>query len=154
MRSITRRLATAALIVGAGLTLGGCASPPPATTAKAVEPVQIEAIGDTDVKRLTLTDKAAQRLAITTAAVTEERTADGAATGTVRLLMPYSALLYLPDGTTFAYTNPDGHAYVRQTVSVEGIRGDQAVLTAGPAVGTAVVTTGAAELWGAEFGIK
>ena len=73
---------------------------------------------------------------------------------TVRLLIPYSALLYLPDGTTFTYTNPEGHAYVRETVSVESISGDQAVLTAGPKVGTAVVTTGGAELWGTEFGIK
>ena len=152
MRGFTRRLATAVLIVGAGLTLGACASLP-ATTAKAVEPVQIEAVGDTGVKRLTLTDRAA-RLAITTAAVTQDRTAAGAAAGTGRLLMPYSALLYLPDGTTFAYTNPEGHSYVRESVTVESIRGDQAVLAAGPAVGTAVVTTGAAELWGTEFGIK
>ena len=108
--------------------------------------MKIEAIGDTGVKRLTLTDKAVERLAITTAPVTEDLTASGAATG--KLLIPYSALLYLPDGTTIAYTNPEGHAYVREMVTVESIRGDQAVLTAGPPVGTAVVTAGAAELWG------
>jgi hypothetical protein len=68
--------------------------------------------------------------------------------------MPYAALLYLPDGTTITYTNPDGHSYVREQVTVESIRDDQAVLTAGPPAGTKVVTTGGAELWGAEFGIK
>jgi hypothetical protein len=69
-------------------------------------------------------------------------------------VIPYAALLYLPDGKTITYTNPDRHSYVRQDVTVESIRGEQAVLSAGPAAGTRVVTTGATELWGAEFGIK
>ena len=102
-----RWLATGSVIVGARLTLAACGSAPAAATATAAEPVTIEAIGDTGVKRLTLTDKAVERLAITTAPVTEDLDGHGAATG--KLLIPYSALLYLPDGTTIAYTNPDGH---------------------------------------------
>jgi hypothetical protein len=152
MPGIRRWLATESVMLAAVLTVAGCGSAPAAATATAAEPVKIEAIGDTGVKRLTLTDKAVERLAITTAPVTEDLTANGAATG--RLLIPYSALLYLPDGTTIAYTNPEGRAYVREMLTVESIRGDQAVLTAGPPVGTAVVTAGAAELWGSEFGIK
>lgn len=152
MHRIRRWLATGSVIAGALLTVAACGSAPAAATATAAEPVTIEAIGDTGVKRLTLTDKAVERLAITTAPVTEDLTASGAATG--KFLIPYSALLYLPDGTTIAYTNPEGHAYVRETVTVESISGDRAVLTAGPPVGTAVVTAGAAELWGTEFGIK
>jgi hypothetical protein len=39
-------------------------------------------------------------------------------------------------------------------VAVESVRGHEVVLNAGPPAGTAVVTTGGAELWGAEFGIR
>lgn len=137
-----RRAAVLALL--ACLPLAACADVP-SSTASLPDPVTVEAVGGTDLKRLTLTEKAAGRLGVTTAPVTAEGD---------RLLMPYAALLYLPDGTTFAYTNPDGRSYVRAGVTVEGIRGDQAVLTAGPPPGTAVVTIGGAELWGAEFGIK
>jgi hypothetical protein len=125
------------------LAVSGCATPPAAATK--VEPAKVEAVGNSGVKRLTLTDKAVQRLALATAAV--EQAAD-------RLAIPYSALLYLPDGSTFTYLNPEGHSYVREPVTVEKIVGNQAILTAGPQPGTAVVTVGGAELWGLEFGIK
>lgn len=154
MHSITRWTATVGVVVCVSLSLTACGQPP-SSTSKAEEPAKIEPIGDTGVKRLTLTDKAVVRLAISTAPVTEERTAAGGGqTESARLLIPYSALLYLPDGTTFTYTNPDGNSYVREPVTVEAIRGVEAVLTAGPKVGTAVVTVGATELWGTEFGIK
>jgi membrane fusion protein, heavy metal efflux system len=42
---------------------------------------------------------------------------------------------------------------MRERVTVEFIEGDQAVLSKGPAEGSAVVTVGAAELYGTEFGV-
>ncbi|MFC5994851.1 hypothetical protein ACFQE5_11590 [Pseudonocardia hispaniensis] len=144
MHRTTRWIAAAAVVVGAALPLAACGQSG-ATTAKAPAPATIEPVGDTGVKRITLTDKAVERLAIETFPVAVH---DG------RLVMPYAALLYLPDGTTFTYTNPEGNSYVRAPVTVENIRGDQAVLSSGPPTGTLVVTAGGTELWGAEFGIK
>jgi hypothetical protein len=144
MHRTARWVTALALMIGIGLPLAGCGQAPASTT-KAKEPYTSEPVGDSGVKRLTLTDKAVERLALDTALVTQVGD---------RLVIPYAALLYLPDGTTITYTNPDGHAYVREQVTVESIRDDQAVLTAGPPAGTRVVTTGGAELWGAEFGIK
>jgi hypothetical protein len=144
MHRTARWVSALALVIGTGLPLAGCGQLP-ATTTKAKEPYTSEPIGDSGVKRLTLDDKAVERLALDTATVVQVGD---------RLVMPYAALLYLPDGTTITYTNPDGHSYVREQVTVESIRDDQAVLTAGPPAGTKVVTTGGAELWGAEFGIK
>jgi hypothetical protein len=144
MHRTARWVAAIALVAGTAGPLAACAQVP-TSTHKTVEPVTVEPIGNTGVKRLTLTDKAVERLALETFPVTER---DG------RLLIPYAALLYLPDGTTFVYTNPDGHSYVRESVAVESIQGAQVVLTTGPAAGTPVVTAGGAELWGAEFGIK
>jgi hypothetical protein len=142
MHRTTRWIAALAVVLA--VPLAGCAATP-SSTAKPQEQAVVEPIGDTGVKKLTLTAKAVERLGITTAAVAKEGPS---------LVIPYSALLYLPDGTTFTYTNPSVHSYVRQTVAVTTIRGDQVVLRSGPAAGTSVVTTGGTELWGAEFGIK
>ena len=150
MNRITRCIVTVLVAAAVGLSLAGCATAT-ATTAAGVEPAKLEAVGDTGIKKLTLTDKAVQRLGITTVAV---GTSAGDQSGGTRLEIPYSALLYLPDGTTIAYTNPEGHSYIRESVVVESIQGDKVILSTGPKVGTAVVTTGGAELWGAEFGIK
>jgi hypothetical protein len=57
---------------------------------------------------------------------------------------------YNNDGSTFAYTSPEPLAYVQQPITVDSINGTQAVLAAGPAAGTQVVTVGAAELLGVE----
>jgi hypothetical protein len=43
--------------------------------------------------------------------------------------------------------------FVRHSISIDQINGNQAVLSAGPPSGTAVVTVGAAELFGTEVGI-
>jgi hypothetical protein len=152
MIRVKRCIAALSAVVAVGLSVTGCAAAPAATTAVGVPPATLEAVGDAGVKKVLLTDKAVERLGITTVPVSAS--AGGSATGGTRLVIPYSALLYLPDGTTIAYTNPEGHSYIREDVVVESINGDRAILTKGPRIGTAVVTTGGAELWGAEFGIK
>jgi hypothetical protein len=43
--------------------------------------------------------------------------------------------------------------FVPQEVVIARIDGDTAILTSGPAPGTEVVTVGAAELLGAEYGV-
>jgi hypothetical protein len=147
MHRRTRWLVT--LVVGVGLPLTACAAPPaaPGSTAANAGPATIEALAD-GRNQITLSEKAVERLGIQTATVAAEPASAGAPARTV---VPYAAVLYQPDGLTFTYTNPAPLTFVKQDISVESIRGDQAVLTAGPAVGTAVVTAGSAELWGAEF---
>jgi hypothetical protein len=65
-------------------------------------------------------------------------------------VVPYSAILYDLTGDTWVYTNPEPQVFVRERVDIERIDKDLAVLNTGPAVGTQVVTVGAAELYGAE----
>lgn len=68
-------------------------------------------------------------------------------------VVPYAAVIYGVHGETWVYTNPEPLVYVRAPVTVEYIEGDLAVLLEGPPVGTAVVTAGGAELFGAESGV-
>lgn len=142
------RIVASALGAVALLGLTGCAAAPASSTTTTGEaPAKVEPIGDKGLKKLTLTERAVQRLSVTTAPVIIEPVGG-------KSMIPYGALLYLPNGTAFVYTNPEPRVYVRHDVAVESIAGDSVVLTAGPPVGTNVVTTGGAELWGAEFGVK
>jgi hypothetical protein len=73
--------------------------------------------------------------------------------GAVRTVIPYGALIYDLNGDTWVYTSPEPRTYIRETITVDYIDGDLAVLVEGPAAGTEVVTAGAAELYGEEFGV-
>ena len=70
-----------------------------------------------------------------------------------QLAIPYKAVVYDAQGKAFTYVSPQPHVYNRVPLTVDDVQGDMAVLAIGPAVGTPVVTTGAAELWGAETGV-
>ena len=69
------------------------------------------------------------------------------------MTIPYAAVVYDADGKTWAYVNSQPLVYERAEITVDEIEGETARLSAGPPAGTQVVTTGAAELYGAEIGV-
>lgn len=73
--------------------------------------------------------------------------------GAQRPVAPYAAVIYGLQGDTWLYTNPEPLTFVREPVTIDFIDGDLAVLVEGPPAGTVVVTAGAAELYGTEFGV-
>jgi hypothetical protein len=112
------------------------------------EPAKVEHVEGSEVSRLTLTPKAVQRLGIKTTPLSETTVA-----GKKRKVIPYGAVLYDAEGKTSVYVSPAPNTYVREPITVDFIQGDRAVLVAGPAAGTAIVTVGAAELYGTETGV-
>jgi hypothetical protein len=70
--------------------------------------------------------------------------------GTPKKVIPFSAVIYSPDGKAWTYTMVEPLTFVRHAIDIEFVAGDRAVLREGPPTGTAIVTTGAAELWGVE----
>jgi hypothetical protein len=106
-------------------------------------PAAVQQIKGTELNRVTLTEEAAKRLDVQTTAA---RSRGG------RVVIPYAAVLYDPDGKTWTYTSPKHLVFVRKDISVDRIDGDSALLRAGPSPGTTVVTVGADELWGVEYG--
>lgn len=130
------------LLILAALALVACGGTASATTE---QPARTEAIEGSEFDRLILTQRAAERLGIETAQVTEGQ--DG-------LVVPYSSVIYGAHGETWVYTNPSALTYVRHVIAVDHIEGGDAFITEGPEVGTAVVTVGVAELYGEETGIK
>lgn len=130
------------LLIPAALFLAACGQTVEAETAK---PAYVEEIEGSKFKRVVVTEKAAERLDIQTAQVSEEQGA---------LVVPYSTLIYGLHGETWLYTSPGPLTYVRHPITVERIEGDLAFLSDGPELGTEVVTVGVAELYGEETGIK
>jgi len=108
-------------------------------------PAKVEPIKGRDVARVILTAQAARRIGIRTAPVREQSR---------HLVVPYAAIVYDARGRAYAFTSPRPRVFVRRRVSVEDIVRDRAILHSGPAVGTPVVTVGAAELLGTEYGVE
>jgi hypothetical protein len=136
----------AVVLMIAALGLAACGGKPAATASEA--PAKVEPITGSPLKRLTLTQKASDRLGLKMAPVREAQVK-----GAQRKVIPYAAVLYDTRGEAWAYTNPEPLKFVRQQIKVDFIDGDQAVLTDGPATGTALVTLGSAHLLGLEIGV-
>lgn len=116
---------------------GSAATEAPATT---------EAIGDTGINKVTLTEQALVRLALET---TEVKNAPNDL-----LEIPYGAIIYDLNGNTWTYTSPEANVFVRQSITVDRIEGNSVYLSDGPELGTAVVVVGAAELYATDVGIS
>ena len=148
MRHSKRWLAVLGLLIAVP-QLSGCTQTSAEAESSGAEPAKIEKVeGSEDTSRVTLTPKAVERLGIRTAPLSETTVA-----GKKRKVIPYGAVLYDAEGKTSVYVSPAPNTYVRQPITVDYIQGDRAVLLAGPAVGTAIVTVGAAELYGTETGV-
>lgn len=130
------------------LTLTMCRQP--AIPHEKIEPAHVEHIAGSEISRVTLLPKAMERLDIQTVPVRKQKSASASI---AQKIVPYSALLYDPTGNTWVYTAPELRTFVRYAVNVSRIEGDLVFLTDGPAIGMAVVSVGAAELYGAEFEI-
>jgi len=138
MRQHNRLMVTVLLI--AGLPLSACQRE--SGKEKAEPPAKIERIEGTPLSRVTLTEKAIQRLDLKTGQV---RVQGG------KKVVPYSSLIYDPKGQTWVYTSPQPRTFVRHKVDVDYIKGDIAVLNDGPPAGTVVASVAVAELYGTEF---
>jgi hypothetical protein len=138
----------ATALLAAGLCLAGCG----VTSADSApdshdSPAQVVPISGTDRSKVVLTSSAASRLGIASQAV-------ATLPGTPPLLaVPASALIYDKNGSTWVYTTTQTLTYQREPITVVRVDGDRAVLSSGPVVGTSVVTVGAAELLGTEYGV-
>jgi len=133
------------LLVIAGLLLPACGATTEAPI-EGVKPATVEAIEGSDLSRVILTADAAKRIDIQTAPARNEQV-----NGAQHEVIPYDAVLYDAHGEAWTYTSPAPLTFVRHHITVESIDGDRAILSEGPPAGMAVVTVGAAQLYGAEF---
>ena len=138
-----RRLAAALVCLVGALGVAGCKEVE-TESATTYTPDKLEEVKGSkdDLKRVSFTPEAAERTGLRTAPVRREGG---------RTVVPYDALIYRPDGSTYVYTSPKPLEYLRAEVKVDRIDGDRVVVTKGPPAGTKVVTVGAPEVYGAEL---
>jgi len=129
------------LACGLLLALGatGCAEAEGSSESSGDPAAEVVEVEGSELDQVVLDDRAESRIGL-------EMTGAGTT-------VPYSALIYGPDGATYVYTQPAAHTYQRMPVDVAGIRGDAVTLRSGPAPGERVVIVGSAELYGVEQGI-
>jgi hypothetical protein len=150
----------AVVVITAALGLAGCSEAASSSPGdEKIIPATVEAIPDQEVKKVTFTEQAAQRIGVETGAIAVAPSTllpAGATPSPSMTVVPYSAIVYDPSGVTWVYTVPQPLTYVRAKVVVEtvgGSKGTEAVLSGGLPVGTTVVTKGVIELYGAELGV-
>ena len=146
MYSLIGRLTLMGMMVSV-LPLAAC-SQHESHAAHAEHPAQVDKIEGSELSRVTLTEKAAERIGLETTSVREQDL-----DGSLRKMVPYSSLIYDPKGRTWIYTSPQRRTFVRQQVEVDRIDGDWVFLADGPAAGTEVASVGVAEIYGAETGV-
>jgi hypothetical protein len=140
-----RALLVAALLV-AGLGVAGCSKSHHEAAAQAV---RVDPIPGTGLTRVELSPEAAARIGVRTA---PSRVVGG---GSRQLtLVPYTAILYDPNGVPSVYTSPSPRVYIRHPVALARLSGAQAYVTRGVPPGAMVVTSGGPELLGAETGVE
>ena len=138
-----RRIALLSVSLVATVSFTACSN---ATTEDGAtnDAATVDDIQGSVLKRITLTKEAADRIDLKTELVKK---------GSTGLEIPYGAVLYDPDGKTWAFANVKGLTFERKAITVAKIVGNTASLTEGPAEGTKVVTLGAVQLYGAEIGV-
>ena len=126
----------------AGLQLSACERK--SDTHSKIEPAHVEHIEGSELSRVTLTEKAVERIDLKTVQVEMK---------SGKKVVPYSALIYDPHGLTWVYTSPKPRTFVRHQVKVDRIEGELVFLSDGPPAGTVVASVGVAELYGTEYGV-
>jgi hypothetical protein len=133
------------VLIFAGLLVSACGVGPEAATTEEDHAVTIEQLEGQEPTRETLTEDAAKRLDIQTAAVH-----DAQVNGAKRTVIPYASIIYDTEGATWVYLNPEPLTFVRHPVTVDDIKGDEVFLSDALPSDSVVVTVGVAELYGAE----
>lgn len=133
---------TSGLLVMSVLS-AGCGEDKPSSVA--AEKTVIAETAVKGIKTVTLSALGLQRIDLKTSKVAQ---------GTNGKEIPYSAVIYAPDGATWTFVSTTAaRTFQRNAIAIERIDGEIAYLSDGPDVGADVVSQGAAQLYGAEFGL-
>jgi hypothetical protein len=122
-----------------GVLLSACG--PKTSTAEFIPPSKLEPIEGTDLSKVILTEKAAERIGVETVLASGNE-------------VPYAAVIYDIEGNTWVYTQPEPLTFVRVPIVIENIEGDTAILAESLSSELNVVTVGVAEIYGTETGVS
>lgn len=131
------------LLLALACTLVGCSKSGGAGHAAPVKHSSMVDEGD-GIHRITLSEEAARRLRLEFAHAKKQGD---------QMTLPYTTLLYDPNGKEWVYVSLSPTTFKRAALKVTSIDGETVHYTEGPAEGTKIVTWGAVQLSGIEYGI-
>jgi hypothetical protein len=153
----------AVLVVALSIGAGGCGKAPSVEGSlggQDPQPAKVVKVPGSTVPEVVLTSAAAAQIGVeetpVRAAAPVAPPSPGAAPSPSPVAMevvPVTATIYDPEGHAWAYTIAGVRTYRRVPIVVDHVIGDTAYLSSGPPVGTPVVTQGAPELLGVEYGV-
>jgi hypothetical protein len=129
------------ILIFAGFLLSACGGGQIPVTGDKIAPSSLEPIEGSELSRVILTEKAAERIGVETVPVKG-------------LVVPYSAVIYDIEGNTWVYTNPESLTFVRAPIEISRIDGDQVLLAKALESDAPIVTMGVIEIYGAETGVS
>ena len=129
------------LLLVAVLTTAAACSKVESSESEYKDPATLTEIDGKTNKQVTFTERAMERIGVETKPVTD---------GAGGRVVPYSSIVYDPDGTTWVFTEVKPRSFLRVPITVLDIRGEEVLISDGPASGTLVATVGVSELFGAE----
>lgn len=146
----TRKSGIIGLAATAALMLAGCGG---VQATETQPPAVVQPIQGSQVPQVRLTDQAMHRIGLITQPVRVAAKTEAGRPGPYKMI-PYSAVIYDNDGSTWTYVKIAARTFMRKHITVRVIQGATAILSQGPAAGTMVVTVGAPELLGTEYNIS
>jgi hypothetical protein len=163
------RLIAIAVVAIVGLAMASCAKAPAeegSLGGQDAQPAKLIPVPGSTLQKVVLTPPAAKQIGVETApvqavgapppsAVPTAATAPVASPSAAPVMttIPVTAVIYDPEGKPWTYTIPAKLTYLRVPIVVDHVDGNTAYLSSGPPVGTPVVSQGAPELLGAEYGV-
>lgn len=156
-RAVFLFLLVAPILLGSALLYNRKADTP--KTSVINEAAILTTIPGSDLKQITLTDKSFERLGIKTVPVKEINVASPSGgkntlAPLVKKIVPYSSVIYDLRGKTWLYVNSKPLVFIRESIRIDYIDNQSAIVSEGPPTDTEVVTVGVAELYGIETGIN
>lgn len=121
------------------LLLSACG--PGENTTEKVSPSRVEPIEGTDLSRVILTEKAAERIGLETVKTSGKT-------------VPYAAIIYDTEGNTWIYTRPQPLTFVRVPIVIDHIEDDTVILAQDLDSELTIVTVGVIEIYGTETGVS
>ena len=167
------RLIAIAVVAIVGLAMASCAKAPAeegSLGGQDAQPAKLIPVPGSTLQKVVLTAPAAKQIGVETTPVQAVAVPPpSAAPSTVptatpapitsphavptMTTIPVTAVIYDPEGKPWTYTIPAKLTYLRVPIVVDHVDGNTAYLSSGPPVGTPVVSQGAPELLGAEYGV-
>ena len=139
----SRLCAKVCIVAAATLALHGCSGKSEASRSPAPKHAAVVDVGE-GISRITLSTEAVKRLRLEFVSPTKHGE---------KLTLPYKAMLYDANGKEWVYVSESPTTFKRMAMTVSTVDGDTVHYTAGPQPEQQVVTWGAAELFGIEFGV-